>query len=217
MFKAKKITKTYDMGHEKVDAIKELTFEIQEGEFVAIVGPSGSGKSTLLMMLGGMLTPTSGEIIIDDKSLYEMRADDRALIRRNTMGFVFQSFHLLPYLTALQNVQLPLLLAGKEQKGRAEELLAQVGLEDRMDHTPQELSVGQQQRVALARTLANNPKYILADEPTGNLDPSRGKEIIENFKELNRQGHTVIMVTHNMEQAKQADRTIQLLSGSIDA
>ncbi len=218
MFEAKKLAKVYKTSHRTVHALKDISFKIEKGEFVAIVGPSGCGKSTLLMVLGGMLSPTSGELNVNDESIYQLSSDERALFRRDNFGFVFQSFHLLPYLTATQNVQMPLLLKElneKDQKKRAEELLDQLGLGDRKDHTPNELSIGQQQRVALARTLANDPKIILADEPTGNLDPKRGIEIIDSFIQLKKEGRTIIMVTHNPEQAKKADRVLYLDEGLI--
>ena len=218
MLKAKKLTKIYPTPKGAVKALEDVTFSIEEGEFVAIVGASGSGKSTLLMMLGGMLTPTSGELLIDQRSLYDLSIDELASFRRDQLGFVFQSFHLFPYLTALQNVQMPLLLKGKsalEQRECAESILEQLGIIDRKDHTPQELSIGQQQRVALARTLANDPKILLADEPTGNLDPKRCQEVMETFHLLHKANKTIIMVTHNLSQAKQAHRILTLHEGRL--
>lgn len=187
-------------------------------DFVAVVGPSGSGKSTLLLMLGGMLSPSSGRVLLEGQSLYDLNADGRARLRKKKVGFVFQTFNLVPYLTAIENVQVPLYLAGveqKEQEDRATALLDRMGLADRMHHKPSELSVGQQQRVALARMLANDPAVILADEPTGNLDPETSRQVIGFFEEFNREGRTIVMVTHDPRAAKRAKRVLRLTGGAI--
>ncbi|MEX2315677.1 MAG: ABC transporter ATP-binding protein [Pirellulales bacterium] len=199
-------------------ALRQTTLEISPGEFVAIVGPSGSGKSTLLSMLGGMLAPTCGQVSLDGKSLYDMTASQRAKIRRQKIGFVFQTFNLVPYLSALENVQIPLMLTGADSESQyvhVLKLLTRVGLEERLHHKPSELSVGQQQRVALARTLANDPDVILADEPTGNLDPDTRQQVLAFFEDLCGEGRTVILVTHDPEAASRATRTIRLADGAI--
>lgn len=201
-----------------VRVLDNVDLEIDRGEYVSIVGQSGSGKSTLLLMLGGMLSPTRGRVIMGEDSLYDMSPKDRADLRKNELGFLFQTFNLVPYLTALENVQVPLLLRGvdgPDQARRAAGLLERVGLQDRVDHKPSELSVGQQQRVALARMLANDPPVILADEPTGNLDPETGAQILEFLEETNRQGRTVIMVTHDPVTADRASRKLRLHDGAV--
>jgi putative ABC transport system ATP-binding protein len=185
---------------------------------VAVIGPSGSGKSTFLHLLGGMLSPTEGKVSIENESLYDLTSDQRSALRKKKIGFVFQTFNLVPYLTALENVQVPLVLAGvseDEQKRRAESLLGRLGLSDRLDHKPRELSVGQQQRVALARMLANDPALILADEPTGNLDPETSASIMDFLSELNAEGRTIVMVTHDLRLAGRAKRALRLVNGSI--
>jgi putative ABC transport system ATP-binding protein len=195
-----------------------VDLEIDRGEYVSIVGRSGSGKSTLLLMLGGMLSPTEGRVVIDGISLYDMRTASRADLRKEQLGFLFQTFNLIPYLTALENVQVPLLLRGvdgPDQASTAADLLDRVGLQDRVDHKPPELSVGQQQRVALARMLANDPAVILADEPTGNLDPETSAQILEFLEEMNGQGKTVVMVTHDPEAANRASRKLRLCDGAV--
>lgn len=212
------VSKTYQHRGRNVNAMDEVTLEIPKGDFVSVVGPSGSGKSTLLLMLGGMLSPCAGRIYMGKESLYELDSEQRAKVRQEKIGFVFQTFNLVPYLTAMENVQIPLYLAGLEetgQKAKAEELLNRVGLGDRLDHKPSELSIGQQQRVALARMLANDPEIILADEPTGNLDPETSTSVIDFLKELNQEGRTIVMVTHDPNVAKRAKRTLRLVDGSI--
>lgn len=207
MITAKQIGKTYRKDNKDIVVIDNLSLSIPAGDFLAIVGSSGSGKSTLLMMLGGMMAPSKGSIWIDDDSLYDLTVEGRASLRQKKIGFVFQTFHLIPYLTALQNVQLPLMVSRsseKEQQERAQSLLERMGLKDRTHHKPSELSVGQQQRVALARMLANDPTIILADEPTGNLDPRTAQEMVDFLSELNREKRTVILVTHDQKVAKSA-------------
>ncbi len=209
----------YSMKKETVKALDGISLTIESGDFLAVVGPSGSGKSTLLQSLGGMLSPTKGVVQMDDESLYDLSADHRASMRKKNVGFVFQTFNLLPYLTAKQNVQIPLMLNGEapgNQNIKATELLDKVGLKDRQNHKPSELSSGQQQRVALARMLANNPRIIFADEPTGSLDPETGNQVIEFLKEFNSEGHTIVMVTHDPRAADQASRCIRMVDGRIE-
>jgi putative ABC transport system ATP-binding protein len=218
MIQLERVTKTYTMRRQTVVGLDDATIEIPDGDFVSLVGPSGSGKSTLLLMLGGMLTPTSGRVVIDGESMYDLSADGRARLRKGKIGFVFQTFNLVTYMTALENVQIPLYLSGvkdKEQEERAKALLERVGLGDRLDHKPSELSVGQQQRVALARMLANDPAVILADEPTGNLDPEASEQIIGFFEEVNTEGRTIVMVTHDPRAADRARRRLKLSEGKI--
>lgn len=218
MLKIEGAKKQYKHRGQLVTAMDDLWLEIPRGDFVSIVGPSGSGKSTLLLTLGGMLSPTEGKVFLGETSLYDLSPDARAKVRRDKIGFVFQTFNLIPYLTALENVQIPMLLSNKsepEQTETAAALLARLGLADRLDHKPSELSVGQQQRVALARVLANNPAVILADEPTGNLDPETSQQIIGFLEEINREGRTVVMVTHDPNAASKAKRTLRLESGRI--
>ncbi len=209
----------YHMRGETVNALNGINIKIESGEFLAVVGPSGSGKSTLLQSLGGMLSPTTGTVRMDNNSLYDMSADNRAAIRKKEVGFVFQTFNLLPYLTAKQNVQIPLMLnkeTPEKQEEIAAKLLDKVGLTDRQNHKPAELSSGQQQRVALARMLANDPKVIFADEPTGSLDPETGQQVIDFLKELNSEGRTIVMVTHDPGASAQASRCIRLVDGKIE-
>ncbi|WP_417738324.1 ABC transporter ATP-binding protein [Rosistilla oblonga] len=218
MLSMENVTKTYQMHGQRVVALDDATLEIPEGDFVSLIGPSGSGKSSLLVMLGGMLSPTAGRVLLHGESMYDLNADGRARMRKANIGFVFQTFNLIPYLSAQENVQIPLYLSGtaeSEQADRAAELLARVGLGDRLSHKPTELSVGQQQRVALARMLANDPAVILADEPTGNLDPETSEQVIGYFEEFNREGRTIVMVTHNPEAAERAKRVLKLRNGKI--
>ncbi len=212
------VSKSYQHRGRFVAALDNASLEIEPGDFVAVVGPSGSGKSTLLLVLGGMLSPSAGKVYLNGESLYDLSPNQRAELRRQKIGFVFQTFNLVPYLTALENVQIPLFLAGldnTDQDRRAAELLERVGLGDRLDHKPPELSIGQQQRVALARVLANDPEIILADEPTGNLDPEAGRQILDLLVQMNREGRTVVMVTHDPRAAARANRTLRLDSGQI--
>ena len=218
MFQLQDVNKVYARRGHEVVALQVPSLEIHTGDYVAIVGPSGSGKTTLLSILGGMLSPNAGRVSVDGVSLYELSVAKRAVFRRERMGFVFQTFNLVPYLTAVENVQIPLYLAGvpkSEQRLRAAELLERVGLKDRLDHKPSELSTGQQQRVALARTLANNPPVILADEPTGNLDPDSRRIVLDFFDELHREGRTIVMVTHDSVAAERARGWLRLSEGMI--
>jgi putative ABC transport system ATP-binding protein len=212
------VTKTYQRRGAAVRAFHCDRLKIATGEYVAIVGPSGSGKTTLLSLLGGMLSPTSGLVRFENQSLYDLPLMERTRIRRERMGFVFQAFNLIPYLTAIENVQVPLFLTGlsaSEQRDRSAALLERFGLSDRLSHKPAELSIGQQQRVALARTLVNDPRIILADEPTGNLDPDNRQLILRLFDELQGAGRTVVMVTHDPVAARQARRRLLLRDGAI--
>ena len=218
MLRMDSVSKKYRHRGQYVTALDNASVSIPKGDFVSLVGPSGSGKSTLLLMLGGMLSPTSGQVFLDGQSLYGLSPNGRAELRKQKLGFVFQTFNLVPYLTALENVQVPLYLAGvkaDEQCDQATALLERLGLGDRLHHKPCELSVGQQQRVALARMLANDPAVVLADEPTGNLDPDTSRQIIEFFEEINDEGKTIVMVTHDPRAAERARRTLRLANGQI--
>ncbi len=220
MFQLTDVSKHYGHKQGQVTALSSTTLRIAAGEFVAVVGPSGSGKTTLLSILGGMLAPTNGQVLLDGQSLYDASPTHRAEMRLQRIGFVFQTFNLVPYLTAAENVQIPLMLRhskAADQEQRAAALLKRVGLEDRMHHKPSELSVGQQQRVALARTLANDPPVILADEPTGNLDPSTREQVLDFLSDLCREGRTVVMVTHDPSAAERASRVLQLADGAVHA
>ena len=212
------ISKVYQMGSEKVFALRDVSLDIREGEFVAIIGPSGSGKSTLMNLIGCLDAPTTGTYRLDGKEISEMSSNQQAIIRNEKIGFIFQDFNLLTKLTALQNVELPLLYrntpAGKRRE-RAMEALDKVGLTERAGHRPTELSGGQQQRVAIARALAGEPPILLADEPIGNLDSHSGGEVTELMHKLHEQGHTIILITHNQKQADEARRKIAIHDGSI--
>ena len=215
MLELKNIRKSYQMA-EGLVVLKDVSLTIESGEFVSIMGPSGSGKSTLLNIIGLLDTPDSGSYKVYGKEVTAFKDDDLAILRREVLGFVFQQFNLLSRMNALQNVELPLLYSkGCLNLKTAKDLLDKVGLSNRVTHRPQQLSGGQQQRVAIARALINNPKIILADEPTGNLDSSSGKEILSILKDLNQQGITVILVTHEESIAKQADRLIRIHDGII--
>ncbi len=218
MLRMENVTKRYRHRGQLVTALDGATAHVAEGDFVAVVGPSGSGKSTLLLMLGGMLSPTSGRVLLEGQSIYDLSTDKRAGLRKRKVGFVFQTFNLISYLSALENVKVPLYLAGlddRTQIERATGLLERVGLADRLHHKPCELSVGQQQRVALARMLANDPAVVLADEPTGNLDPETTQQVIEFLEEVNGEGRTIVMVTHDPRAAQRAKRTLRLRGGAI--
>ena len=213
------LERQYVMGSEIVHALRGVDVTIRRGEFVAIMGPSGSGKSTLMNLIGCLDTPTHGEYWLNGHRVSELHDDALALIRNKEIGFVFQTFNLLPRATALQNVELPLVYAGipaRERKQQAEEALARVKLAERMGHRPNELSGGQRQRVAIARALVNNPSILLADEPTGNLDSTTSEEIIKLFKELHTQGQTIVLVTHEHDIAANARRQVVIRDGKID-
>ncbi|MEN9796132.1 MAG: hypothetical protein RLZZ150_1109 [Bacteroidota bacterium] len=214
------LVKRYEMGDEEVFALQGVTLTIARNEYVALMGPSGSGKSTLMNMLGCLDTPTSGTYLFTGENVSDMDDDDLAEIRNREIGFVFQTFNLLPRATALQNVELPLVYSGMpraERLQRATQALERVGLSDRMDHKPNELSGGQRQRVAIARALVTSPSIILADEPTGNLDSKTGQDIMRLFGELWRGGNTVILVTHEEDIARHARRIIRLRDGRIES
>jgi len=206
------------MRYGELEVLRNINFYIERGDFLSVVGPSGSGKTTLLNIIAGILTPTEGEVIVDGISIYSMNQKDRLKFRRNKLGFIFQTFNLIPYLTALENVEVPLYLVGmdgKKQRIIAEKLLEKVGLGNKLNRFPSELSVGEQQRVAIARALANNPEIILADEPTGNLDSETGREVMGFIKKLNKDGVTVLLVTHDHEIAKFARREIKIIDGRL--
>jgi putative ABC transport system ATP-binding protein len=212
------IRKVYDTGKVKVEALKGIDLEVEAGEFVAIVGPSGSGKSTLMNLLGCLDTPTEGVYQIGGENVAGVTRDQLAEIRNRRVGFVFQNFNLLPHISAQENVEMPMLFGGisvRERRERAAELLTRVGLGDRLDHKPTELSGGQMQRVAIARSLAMNPDIILADEPTGNLDTSSGTDIMSIFNELWTGGSTLIIITHDPALAKRASRIVEIRDGKI--
>lgn len=214
------IAKVYEMGSEEIFALRDVSLSIYPNEYVAIMGPSGSGKSTLMNMLGCLDTPTSGVYNFKGLDVNEMDDNDLATIRNKEIGFVFQTFNLLPRASSLRNVELPLIYAGEstsKRKQRAEDVLTSVGLQDRMDHKPNELSGGQRQRVAIARALITNPAIILADEPTGNLDSKTGVEIMKLFHDLHSKGNTIILVTHEEEIARHAHRIVRLKDGLIES
>ncbi len=217
MLIAREVTKEYMSGEQKIAVLRDVSFTIQQGDFVAIVGPSGSGKTTLLGLLAGLDTPTRGTVVLDDSDLTRLSENDRARLRGEKVGFVFQSFQLIPTLTAQENVQVPLELRGTPGAAeRARELIDRVGLTGRGHHFPTQLSGGEQQRVAIARAFANSPKILFADEPTGNLDNATGHRIFELIQSLNSEGgSTVVLVTHDIELASQASRMIRLLDGAV--
>ncbi|TDA68890.1 MAG: ABC transporter ATP-binding protein [Clostridia bacterium] len=216
MIRVENLVKVYSTGAIRVEALRRLNLEVGRGEFVAIMGPSGSGKSTLMHILGCLDTPTSGRYFLDGEDVSQMEGNDLAAIRNRKIGFIFQSFNLLPRLTAVDNVELPLLYRGlpaRERRRRAEALLEKLGLGDRLHHRPAELSGGQQQRVAIARALAGDPPLILADEPTGNLDSHSGLEVMQTLLEVHASGHTVVLITHDASVAAQAERIVRLRDG----
>jgi putative ABC transport system ATP-binding protein len=220
LIKISHLKRDFVLGNEIVYVLKGIDLEINKGEYVALMGPSGSGKSTLMNLLGCLDTPTSGSYILNGKDVSQMHDDELAEIRNKEIGFVFQTFNLLPRTTALKNVALPMVYAGyskSERNERAKEVLQQVNLSDRMDHQPNQLSGGQRQRVAIARALVNKPSIILADEPTGNLDSKTSEEIMKLFGDINKLGNTVILVTHEEEIAAYAHRVIRLRDGIIES
>lgn len=217
LIEVKNLSKLYGSGEAEITALKNINLNIEQGEFVAIVGPSGSGKSTLLHLLGGVDKPSSGEVIIKVESIYKLKEKELAILRRRKLGFVFQFFNLIPVLTAEENIEMPVLLDnGKIDKNYMNELLKLLGLEERRNHHPSELSGGQQQRVSIGRALANKPSIILADEPTGNLDSKNSKEVLELLKYCAKKyNQTLILITHDINIAKSADRVITIEDGEI--
>ena len=219
MIKMKNVFKTYQTGKIEFQALKGIDLTINKGEYLSIVGPSGSGKSTLMNIIGCLDVPSGGDYLLDNEPVDKMTSNQLADIRNKKIGFVFQAFNLLPYATAYENIEVPLLFAranARERKERITELLSRVGLADKVNNKPTEMSGGEMQRVAIARSLANNPDIILADEPTGNLDSKSGLEIIKIFDELHQNGKTVIMITHDMNLASKTDKIIKLKDGLID-
>lgn len=218
LIELKDIAKIYQMGSLEVKALQSITLDIDENEYVALMGPSGSGKSTLMNIIGCLDTPSRGEYILNNTDVSRLEDNQLAEIRNKEIGFVFQTFNLLARYSALENVALPLIYAGigkEEREERAKEVLKQVGLEDRMNHKPNELSGGQRQRVAVARAMVNKPSIILADEPTGNLDSKTSVEIMELFSEIHRLGNTIILVTHEEDIAENAHRIVRLIDGLV--
>ncbi len=219
LIEIRNLSKSYESGEEPVLALAGVNLHIDRGEFVSVMGPSGSGKSTLLTILGGLNHPTQGDVLVDDIPLYKLPLERLADFRREYLGFIFQSFQLIPYLTVMENVMVPLSITGRsnqEQTRMAEEILGRVGLQEKRRRLPDQVSGGEQERVAIARALVNSPPILLADEPTGNLDSRTGKEIMDLFKALNEDGQTIIMVTHNPENAVLSSRAILLKDGRVD-
>jgi putative ABC transport system ATP-binding protein len=218
LIELKRLTKIYESGEERVTALGEVSLNIERGEFISVMGPSGSGKSTLLTILGGLNHPTEGEVVVDEIPIYKLPLEKLADFRREYLGFIFQSFQLIPYLTVIENVMLPLAITEKsnqEQLNRAEEILEKIGLKEKRKRLPDQLSGGEQERVAIARALVNSPPILLADEPTGNLDSKTGREIMKLFKSLNDEGQSIVMVTHNPESIAFSSRTIHLHDGKV--
>jgi len=209
------LTKVYQRGREEVRALHDVSFEIKRGEFVAVVGPSGAGKTTLLNLVGCMDAPTSGTLALFGKPVQNLKEQERTRLRREQIGFVFQHFGLLPTLTVAENIALPAFFAGRDAASRVDELVFKIGLKHRRDHRPSELSGGEMQRAAIARALINQPGLLLADEPTGNLDSATGESILDLFEQLNREGLTIIVVTHNRSLASAAHRQITLGDGAL--
>jgi putative ABC transport system ATP-binding protein len=219
LIETQNLWKTYNMGAEQIHALRGVDVSIERGEYVAIMGPSGSGKSTLMNLIGCLDTPSQGSYLLNGKLVSQMNDDELARIRNEEIGFVFQTFNLLPRATALHNVELPLIyggVTGKERQRRAKEALERVELGDRMTHRPNELSGGQRQRVAVARALVNNPSILLADEPTGNLDSKTGEEIMGLFARLHQSGNTIVLVTHEADIAAHAHRAVHLKDGKVE-
>lgn len=220
IIEVRELMKVYQMGTQEVRALNGVTFDVMENEYIAIMGPSGSGKSTLMNLIGCLDTPTSGTYVLNGQDVSQLDDAELAEVRNREIGFVFQTFNLLPRTDCLSNVELPLIYSGvktAERHDRAAKTLTRVGLGDRMDHKPNELSGGQRQRVAIARALVNNPSILLADEPTGNLDTKTGEEIMMLFEELHRMGNTILVVTHEDEIARHARRIIRLRDGVIES
>lgn len=218
MIEVRNINKSYELGNEKVHVLKNINFKVERGEFIAIIGASGSGKSTLMNILGCLDTPNNGEYFIDNANVLKMSDNKLAEIRNKKIGFVFQSFNLLARLSAIGNVELPLVYRGiskKERRERAERAMEMVGLKERANHRPNELSGGQQQRTAIARAIAGEPEIILADEPTGNLDSKSGKEVMDILVNLNKQGKTILLITHDMSVAEYAQRIMRMRDGEL--
>ncbi len=220
MITLRAICRNYDVGEEVVHALDNVDLDIDAGEYISIMGPSGSGKSTLLNILGLLDRPTSGEYLLDGESVAELEDDALAAVRREKIGFIFQSFHLVPRLSATENVELPMMLKGDSPRSRraaAREVLASVGLDHRLDHRPDQLSGGERQRVAIARAIVMRPDYLLADEPTGNLDTRSGGEIVEIVEQLNRQGIGLIVVTHDPDLGIRARRQLRMVDGRVES
>jgi putative ABC transport system ATP-binding protein len=219
MIELRNLSKIFEKSEMEVRVLEEVSLTVDRGEFISIMAPSGMGKSTLLNILGCLDKPTSGSYILDGVPVQDMNDDELSRVRNEKIGFVFQSFHLLPRMTAWENVTLPLIYSDSDStmKARAVDVLRAVGLGDRVEHLPRELSGGQQQRVAIARALVNDPRMILADEPTGNLDSTSGQEIMGIFKKLHGEGRTLVVVTHDMEVARQADRIVEMKDGRISS
>ena len=220
IIKTENLKRSFEMGTQTIEALKGIDLNVNAGEFIAIMGPSGSGKTTLMNIIGCLDTPTTGQYFLNNQEVSTLKDDDLARIRNKEIGFVFQSFHLLARSSALDNVMLPLKYAGEKRDiaiERSIQALKDVGLEDRMDHAPSELSGGQQQRVAIARALVNSPSILFADEPTGNLDSQTGTDVMNLFKDLHRNGQTIIIITHEEEVAMQAQRVITIRDGVIES
>ncbi len=218
IIKLKNVCRNYKLGNSIVRAVRNADLKINSGDFVAVVGPSGSGKSTLMNLIGALDLATNGEIFLDNKNIEHLTESNLAQIRGKKIGFIFQSFNLIPTLTALENVTLPMFfqnVSKKEREDRAKELLFELGLKERENHLPSELSGGERQRVAIARALANDPDVVLADEPTGNLDSKSGEKVLDILKDLNKKGKTIIIVTHDMHMAKKARRIVKIKDGKI--
>jgi putative ABC transport system ATP-binding protein len=216
ILRCESLTRSYASGGREITVLRDITFELEAGGFLAVTGPSGSGKSTLLGLLAGLDRPTRGRVVLDGRDLAALTEDERARVRAEAVGFVFQSFHLIPTLTARENIQVPLELRGEDARERAEELLGRVGLGDRGHHYPTQLSGGEQQRVAVARAFAHRPKVLFADEPTGNLDAANGQNVVALLGELNRElGTTLVLVTHEPDLAARAHRVIRLRDGAL--
>ena len=216
---AENLSKQYGSGDAAVSAVDNISFKIEEGEFVGVMGESGAGKSTLLGMMGAMNAPTSGRLVVDDIDIYSLRSEQRADFRREFLGFIFQSFHLVPYLTVIENVMLPLVVVKSSKRLKREmalEALNRVGLHDKANRLPNQISGGEKERVAIARSVVNEPPVLLADEPTGNLDTGTTREIMELLLRLNRDGMTIIMVTHSPDCARYAERILRVTDGRLD-